>query len=121
MRQRHKSLNMAFHCVGHAVGPDKLAVDMVKALRGVTVELMSTPSVKRVDTEDGRLDHMRNGSSEVTALHGPANRVHGSNVSVSANSSVPVQLATNLLKLLRDAAVASTPTPSVENLQAFFG
>ena len=88
----------------NAVGPDKLAVD-----------------VKSVDTEVGRLDHMRNGSSEVAALHGPAGRVHGSHVSVSANSSVSEQLATDLLKLLRDAADASTPTPSVENLQAFFG
>ena len=87
---------------------------MVKALQDATVELRSTPSVEKVDTEVGQLDHMRNGSSEVQ-------RVHGSNVSVSANPSVPEQLATNLLKLLRDAVVASTPTPSVENLRAFFG
>ena len=47
--------------------------------------------------------------------------MHGTHVSVSANSSVSEQLAIDFLKLLRDAADASTPTPSVENLQAFFG
>ena len=70
---------------------------MVKALRNATDESMPTPSVKSVDTEVGRLDHMRHGSSEVAALHGFAGRVHGSHVSVLANSSVSEQLATDFL------------------------
>ena len=46
VRQKQKGLNTAFSVPGHAVGPDKLAVDMVKALRDATVELMSTPCVR---------------------------------------------------------------------------
>ena len=120
MRHRQKSLNLAFYCPTvseNAVGLDKLAVDMVKALRDATDESMPTPSVKSVDTEVGRLDHMRHGSSEVAALHGPAGRVHGSHVSVLANSSMSEQLATDFSELLRDAADASTPRPSVLVMQ----
>ena len=106
----------------NAVGPDKLVVDMVKAFRDATVESMSTPSVKNVDTEVSRQDHMgmavprwRRCIDLQVACTVPMFRCR------SANSSVSEQLAIDFLKLLRDAADASTPTPSVENLQAFFG